>query len=94
MTGPTDDGFRLTKWYVDCQEDGGRVAVAYWASLTWRSLGLRWSSVAVYDPGTPVRRISGLGWAAEPAFDGRRLTWRDPGIDNELLNRKSHFSCN
>ena len=81
MAEPSDDGFRLTKWYMDCVEPGGRVAIAYWASLTWRSIGLTWSSVAVFDPGAPVRRIAGLGRAAEPCLDGRRLTWRDPGID-------------
>ena len=81
MTDPADDGFRLTKWYVDCLDAGGRVAIAYWASLTWRSLGFTWSSVAVYEPGTPVRRTSALGRAAEPRLDGRSLTWRDPGIE-------------
>jgi hypothetical protein len=81
MAGPSDDGFRLTKWYMDCMEPGGRVGIAYWASLSWRSLGLTWSSVAVYHPDHPVRRTSALGRAVEPALDGRRLTWSDPGID-------------
>jgi hypothetical protein len=80
MAGPSDDGFRLTKWYMDCMEPGGRVAIAYWASLAWRSLGLTWSSVALYQPDSPVRRTSALGRAAEPALEERRLTWRDPGI--------------
>jgi hypothetical protein len=81
MADPSDGGFRLTKWYMDCREADGRVAIAYWASLTWRSFGLTWSSVAVYDAGAPVRRTSGLGRSAEPCLDGRRLTWRDPGIE-------------
>ena len=81
MAEPSDDGFRLTKWYMDCFEAGGRVAIAYWASLAWRSLGFAWSSVAVYDPDSPVRQASALGRAAEPCLDGRRLTWRDPGIE-------------
>jgi hypothetical protein len=84
MTGPSDDGFRLTKWYIDCADEGGRVAIAYWASLAWRSLGLTWSSIAVYEPGAPVRRTSALGRAAEPRLEGHSLTWRDPGIATEL----------
>lgn len=81
MAEPSDGGFRLTKWYIDCLDAGGRVAIAYWASLAWRSLGFTWSSVAVYDPDSPVRKTSALGRAAEPHLDGRLLTWRDPGIE-------------
>jgi hypothetical protein len=81
MAGPSDDGFRLTKWYMDCMEPGGRVAIAYWASLSWRSVGLTWSSVARYDPDRPVQRSSALGRSAEPSLDGRRLAWREPGIE-------------
>jgi hypothetical protein len=84
MSKPSDGGFRLTKWYVDCLDAGGRVAIAYWVSLRYRTLGFAWSSVAVYEPDRPVRRTSALGRAAEPRLDGRSLTWRDPAIETAV----------
>jgi hypothetical protein len=80
MTGPEGGAFRLTKWYFDCVEPGGRVVIGYWVSLAWGGLSIPWSSVTLYAPNAPPSRRSGMVRADEPLRDGRSLWWDASGV--------------
>jgi hypothetical protein len=74
--------FSLTKWYLDCVDARGRVAIGYWASLAWRGLGLTWHSLLLHQPESaapPVQRSS-LARAAAPRRDGGSIAWAAPAL--------------
>ena len=70
-----DAPFVLTKWYLDCVADDGRVAVGYWASLSWCRLSLVWQGLTVYEPGSPPFEQSAIGASGPPANDHGRIIW-------------------
>jgi hypothetical protein len=51
--------FELRKWYVDCVDEGGNVAIAYWAKLRWRYINLYYRTIALNGR---ERRCSELEW--------------------------------
>jgi hypothetical protein len=67
--------FSLTKWYLDCVDDAGRAAIAYWTALAWGGLVVRWQNVTLYEPGAPPDERSSLAHGEAPAVDGRVVTW-------------------
>ena len=90
--------FELTKWYIDCVDPDGRVAIAYWASLTWAGLAVTWQSLAIDGGDVPALQRSAAGGGAAPVVAGGTLTWqpdalecvivaesRQPAIDVPLL---------
>jgi hypothetical protein len=78
------EGFALTKWYIDCVDSTGRAGIAYWASLSWRTVALTWHSVSVYEPGgAPLERTSLVPVRAPEHRDGV-ITWRTRALDSEL----------
>ena len=67
--------FSLTKWYLDCVDADGRVAIAYWTEVAWRRLAICWHSLAVYNPGSaPLERSSAKAAPAPTSVDGT-ITW-------------------
>jgi hypothetical protein len=63
--------FDLRKWYLDCVDEEGNAAIAYWARLRWRYIKLYYSSVSVNG----AERAS-LRRCEEPRIDGAALSWR------------------
>ncbi len=76
----TAERFSLTKWYLDCADADGRVAIGYWASVCWRGLAVNWHSVAVHEPGLAPRVHSSVRQVAAPAQSGREITWQSPAL--------------
>ena len=67
--------FSLTKWYLDCVDAEGRVAVAYWTEVAWHGLTICLHSLAVYQPGVqPVERSSTKAVPPPTNADGM-ITW-------------------
>jgi len=67
--------FSLTKWYLDCVDAEGRVAIVYWSALAWRGAEISWHSLAVYQPGAaPLERSSTKAVPPPTNADGA-LTW-------------------
>lgn len=60
----------LTKWYLDCVDDAGRLCIAYWARLAWRGISIAYSSV-LFDGATDEHLFA----VAPPSIDGDTLTW-------------------
>ncbi len=67
--------FHLSKWYLDCVTEDGRVFVAYSARLRWRALTLDYTSVL----GGP----SSLKPCPAPERSGDRIEWRAPEVGVE-----------
>lgn len=70
-----DASFALTKWYIDCVAEDGRVAICYWASLSWRRLSLVWQGLTVYETGCPPFEQSAIGRCRPPVNDQGRISW-------------------
>jgi hypothetical protein len=68
----------LTKWYVDCVTTDNRVAIAYWVSVQWRSIALRWASVSVHEPGCEPRHRTTLRPGPAPEMRDGVLALRTP----------------
>ena len=72
-------GFSLTKWYLDCVDDEGRTAIAYWSSLAWRGLSITWHSLEIHEDGhEPLLRTS-LEQTAAPQV-GTDIEWQAPAL--------------
>jgi hypothetical protein len=91
--------FTLTKWYLDCVDADGRVAIAYWSAIAWRGIEITWHSISLHENGAePVHRTSmapvaapavadwGISWQTEPL--GCRFDCRpgQPGVGQRLLD--------
>lgn len=76
--------FALTKWYFDCVSVDGRVAIAYWASLAWRGLALKWQNVTLYEPGRPPVTRSSLAAGPPPDATGGGIHWAMPALESSL----------
>jgi hypothetical protein len=77
--------FTLTKWYLDCTDADGRVAIVYWASLTWHGLALTWQGLSVTENGCEAIHRSTLAAGGMPARERDRILWRSPGLECELV---------
>ena len=84
-TPVADASFALTKWYLDCVADDGRVAICYWASLSWRRLSLVWQGLTVYEPGCPPFERSAIGASVPPAIDQGRISWMSPRLGSVVM---------
>jgi hypothetical protein len=58
--------FELRKWYVDCVDEGGNAAIAYWAKLRWRYINLYYRTIALNGR---ERRCSELEWRQSVSMD-------------------------
>ncbi len=67
--------FHLSKWYLDCVTEDGRVFVAYSARLRWHALRLHYTTV--------LGGSSSLKPCPAPECSGDRIEWRAPEIDVE-----------
>jgi len=67
--------FHLSKWYLDCVAEDGRVFVAYSARLRWRGLTLDYTSV--------LGAASSLKPCQTPECTGDRIEWRAPEVGVE-----------
>jgi hypothetical protein len=75
-----DAPFAFTKWYLDCVADDGRVAIGYWASLSWRAVSLVWQGLSLYEPGCPPFQRTTLRRHLPPKNDHGRIRWENPGV--------------
>lgn len=67
--------FTLTKWYLDCVDAEGQVAIAYWSAIAWRGIAITWHSISLHETGTePVHRTS-LSPVAAPAVAASGISW-------------------
>src|SRR5206468_12333141 len=73
----------LTKWYLDCVDAAGRVFIAYWAELTWKTISVSYSSV-LFDGKSREHLFS----VDPPRLDGEVLTWRAEPLHCELTLRR------
>ncbi|HET7217546.1 MAG TPA: hypothetical protein VFJ02_05840 [Vicinamibacterales bacterium] len=80
-----DASFALTKWYLDCVADDGRVAICYWASLSWRRLSLVWQGLTVYESGCPPVEQSAIGGSGPPTNDEGRISWQSPKLGATVM---------
>src|SRR5262249_24054876 len=78
---PGGPSFALTKWYLDVVDAAGRVFVGYWAALGGRGLAPPGQSVALYEPGRPPLRRSGLPTAPPPEIAPGVFRFRAPALD-------------
>jgi hypothetical protein len=91
--------FLLTKWYLDCVGDDGRVAIAYWSAIAWRGITICWHSLSLREADAePIHRTS-LAPVAAPAMTDSAITWHTaplgcrfechpilPGVGQRLLD--------
>jgi len=67
--------FHLSKWYLDCVTEDGRVFVAYTARLRWHALRLDYTAV--------LGGASSLKPCPAPERAGDRVEWRAPEVGVE-----------
>jgi len=84
----------LTKWYLDCTDSAGNVAIAYWARLAWGKLSIAYSSVMV-NRGGATRTRESLFASPAPVLDGDTLTWsaREIGIGVTMTRRAPAYEA-
>ena len=75
------EGFKLSKWYLDCVAPDGRAVICYWASLEWGALSVNWQNASIYEPGQPAVSRSSLRQAPPPVVGGKGITWRVPELE-------------
>ena len=75
--------FLLSKWYLDCVGDDGRVFIGYAARMRWGPFTLRsMSTLQAPGAGGPVERTALRGFRA-PEHHGESLTWQAPRLGVE-----------
>jgi hypothetical protein len=74
------ESFVLSKWYLDCVSDEGRVFIGYAATLRWRRFRLGYMSAIEREPGGGVAERSTLRGHREPELRGDTLLWRAPRL--------------
>jgi|SRR5687767_10807319 len=75
------EGFKLSKWYLDCVAPDGRAVICYWASLEWGALSVNWQNASIYEPGKPEVSRSSLRQCPPPVVGGKGITWRVPELE-------------
>src|SRR5205085_214579 len=65
----------MSKWYLDCVTDEGSAFIAYAASLRWRSLSIKYSSVLLHRPGEVLKTETTLQEFSTPEVAGPSLRW-------------------
>ncbi|MBI4603716.1 MAG: hypothetical protein HY721_17315 [Planctomycetes bacterium] len=74
------DSFLLSKWYLDCVSQEGRVFIGYAATLRWRLLRLRSMSAMECGLEGRVVEMSTLRGYSEPQVRGDALRWTAPRL--------------
>jgi hypothetical protein len=77
------DSFRLSKWYLDCVSEEGRVFIGYAAALSWGPLRLKYMSSIDCGTGGEVREESTLRGHSEPAVRDGAVLWAAPRLGVE-----------
>lgn len=72
--------FAFTKWYLDCVDDEGRIAIGYWASLAWGGLALTWHALSVTEDGRRSVHRTALAGGGMPVCESNRILWRAPTL--------------
>ncbi|MBL9150700.1 MAG: hypothetical protein JNM94_18590 [Phycisphaerae bacterium] len=67
-------GFRLRKYYLDATTADGHAVIAYWASLRWGALRLRYAALDWFDASGVTRTTSSFG-APPPEESDDGVTW-------------------
>ena len=73
--------FSLTKWYFDGICADGRAFIAYWASVTWRSLSFTWQDLWVFGADGVATHRSGTAGGPPPEGTGGAFTWKSAALD-------------
>jgi hypothetical protein len=84
-TQDADAAFALTKWYIDCVAADGRVAIGYWASLSWRRLSLTWQSLTLFETGKPPIEQSAIARSGPPVNDQGRISWLSSHVNAVVI---------
>ena len=82
----------VTKWYLDCVDDRGDVAIAYWLRIGWGRLALTFVSSLLYrgEELIPRSRLAGV---APPRVDGEGLQWRTEDVSVDMQRRAPAVSA-
>jgi hypothetical protein len=83
---------QVTKWYLDCVDDGGNVAILYWLRIGWGFAAFTFVSTLHYREGECIAR-SRLARAAPPRVDGDVLRWRSGELFAEMRRRAPAMSA-
>jgi len=76
--------FSLTKWYLDCVDAEGRVAIAYWSAIAWRGIEITWHSISLHEIGAePIHRTS-VNPVAAPAVADSSVLWHSAPLGFRL----------
>jgi hypothetical protein len=59
-------GFSLSKWYLDCVGEDGRVFIGYWGRIQWKRVAVRYASILLVPPSGPAVSRFWLTRCAEP----------------------------
>ncbi|GAC1479882.1 MAG: hypothetical protein NVS1B4_24760 [Gemmatimonadaceae bacterium] len=81
MTTPRPPAFALTKWYLDGLTPDGRAAIAYHASLAWRSARVCWQAISVFEPGRSPRGRTSLAGSYPPDSKQGSVVWCSPHLE-------------
>lgn len=76
----------ITKWYLDCVDDRGDVAIVYWLRIGWAGVGLTFVSSLMLRQGE-TRTRSRVTRSAPPRVDGDVLQWRSGDVSVEMRRR-------
>lgn len=71
------DGFLLSKWFLDCVTEDGQTLIFYAARLKWRRWEVPYTSWLRYTPGKGVSQLSRLHSIQLPVINGRSICWND-----------------
>jgi hypothetical protein len=80
MASDSADRLTLTKWYLDCADPTGRVAIAYWATLAWRHLAFTWHSIVLRETDGTMHRRAGLAEGGAPIASRGAIRWHAPAL--------------
>ncbi len=72
--------FSLSKWYLDCVTDQGEVFVGYSATLRWKALSLKYSSILVMRTTGEIQTKATLHGGKAPRVSGNSLHWDCPAL--------------
>jgi len=81
--------FSLTKWYVDCVDSSGRVAIAYWSAIAWGGLAITWHSLSLCEPGAEPVHASSIASVDAPTVTDQRILWQSSPLSVRLDCRRS-----
>src|SRR5512140_3555731 len=78
--------FTLTKWYLDCVEDDGRLTILYWARTAWKRVAITSMSVLSADT-NGAESTSSVSNVGPPQFADEVLRFEGRDISVEMRSR-------